>query len=175
MALAAVSEFLNTVHHPLHQLHTYANEAAKSKKSEYKLLLFQSEALIQTTLRRKVLGSIYFKASTSRKECLCLFFSEGSNEEEEEERQKETITMKAFLKSSSFFRVPHSNKKRKAEDCYQRKSQNCILTSLDSIYSFFFFSALFIHGLFTTSLKICYPITSSTNRTFESLTTAPRK
>lgn len=32
MALAAVSEFLNTVHHPLHKLHIYANEPAKKQE-----------------------------------------------------------------------------------------------------------------------------------------------
>lgn len=32
MALEAVSEFLNTVHHPLHKLHIYANEAAKMQE-----------------------------------------------------------------------------------------------------------------------------------------------
>ena len=32
MALEAVSEFLNTVYHPLHKLHIYANEAAKMQE-----------------------------------------------------------------------------------------------------------------------------------------------
>ena len=72
-----------------------------------------------------MLYGIYFKISSLKKNAYAyinFFKKEGRNKEK---KKKETITRKAFLKSSSVFHVPHSNveKNRRQKPVIREKAK----------------------------------------------------
>lgn len=89
----------------------------KSKKTEYKFPVFQSEALIQTTMRRKVLCNIYFRHQLLEKNAYINLKKQNKTKEGRNEKTKKKKERKNhnedFLKSSSVFHVLHSNVERK--------------------------------------------------------------
>lgn len=82
----------------------------KSKKTEHKFLIFQSEPLIPSTIRRKMLCNFTSGHQLLENNASINFFKK---EAMNKKQKKETITTKAFLKSCSVFPEPHSNAERK--------------------------------------------------------------
>lgn len=90
MALAAVSEFLNTVHQPLHKLHIYANEAVKTQEDGVQISSLPIWS-IESNHRKK--RSIVFTSRHQLLEKIAYIIFFKKRKEEMKKKKKETITV----------------------------------------------------------------------------------
>ena len=100
MALAAVSEFLNTVHQPLHKLHIYANEAVKTQEDGVQISSLPIWSIESNHHKKR---SIVF---TSRHQLLekiayIIFLKKKERRNEEKEKKKQS-QCSLFLKVAQF-------------------------------------------------------------------------